>query len=108
MSEDRDATAVLRRFSQHLLDAALKPLWQGGGLDTAEIIKSLAAGAAEDTERWRELQQRFYSEQIEAWARLATADPAQPARSIPVLDDRRFRAPEWRHPYFNYLAESYL
>lgn len=106
MNQNPDAAAALLQFNQQLFTAALKPLWQGSGINTDEILKSFAAGVTQDVERWRALQQRYYHEQLEAWTRLATADPGQPTST--VLDDRRFRAADWRQPYFNYLAESYL
>ena len=108
MNRHPDAAAALRRVNEQLLAAALEPLWQGSGIDAAEILKALTPDMAQDAERWRELQQRYYLEQMEAWTRLAAADPALPAPSAAVLRDRRFRGPEWRQPYFNYLAESYL
>src|SRR5262245_24204916 len=108
MTENRDAAAALLHFNQQLLSAALQPLWQGSGIDTSEILKSLTASVTQDAGQWRELQQRYYRDQLDAWTRLATADPTRPGSGGEVLGDRRFRAPEWRQPYFTYLAESYL
>ena len=108
MNQNSDPAAALLHFNQQLLAAALQPLWQGSGIDTSEILKSFAASVAQDAGHWQELQQRYYRDHLDAWTRLATADPGRPADGTGVLGDRRFRAPEWRQPYFTYLAESYL
>ena len=36
-------------------------------------MKSLTAGLAQDTERWIEIQSRYYRKQLELWARLRAA-----------------------------------
>jgi polyhydroxyalkanoate synthase len=108
MNPHTDATAALLQLNQQLLEAALKPLWQGTGIDASEMVQSLASAMTQDAEHWQELQRRHHLKQLEIWKKLATAEPAQSAEPADAAGDRRFRAPEWRQPYFNYLAESYL
>ena len=108
MNARPDAAANLTDISQQLLAAALKPLADGNGIDAAEVLKSFAEGVAQDTPRWLELQNRYYAKQFELWARLSSEDPARIAPDTDALADRRFRAIEWRQPYFRYLAEAYL
>jgi len=75
--------------------------------DMAQMMQLLAAGMAQDSERWLELNNRYYREHLTLWQ--ACANPsADNAAALPPPTDRRFRAPEWREPYYNYLAQSYL
>ncbi len=104
----RERIAALNR---RLIESVVKPLGLDADLDVPGIIESLAAGIAQDTGRWLELQNRYYRQQIELWARYAMPRPGTPAQPAagPDAADRRFRAPEWRNePYFEYLAQSYL
>ena len=109
-----DADTTLERIAalnRKLIEGVVKPLGLDAGFDTAEILKSLSAGIAQDSHRWLELQNRHYRQHLELWARYAMARPgaaAQPSNET-VATDRRFRAPEWREqPYFEYVAQSYL
>jgi len=109
-----DAGAARERFetlNRELLAGVARPLNLNGALDPARILSALTAGAVEDSELWRDIQNRYYREQLELWSAYIgkRADaPSRPA-SEPDPADRRFRAPEWREtPYFDYLAQSYL
>src|SRR5690606_11086436 len=75
-----------------------------------EIVRSLSAGIAQDTQRWIDIQNRYYQQQLELWTRFSAAEPQAPAPRVvePESADRRFRAPEWQQPYFSFLAQSYL
>ncbi|MBI4206090.1 MAG: class I poly(R)-hydroxyalkanoic acid synthase [Betaproteobacteria bacterium] len=88
----------------------LKPLLDGGGIDVAEIFKSLAADVTHDTGRWFEIQDRYHRKQLELWGSVAALPAGRaPAPVVaPEAGDRRFRASEWREPYFDYLVQSYL
>jgi len=86
-----------------------------GKLDAAQttpdmaqmMMQLLASGMTADSERWLELNNRYYRDHLTLWQ--ACANPAaDSAATPPPPTDRRFRAPEWREPYFNYLAQSYL
>jgi len=111
-TDSTDATqAAIEAFRRQLLAGVVKPLDINSGFDAAEVVKALTAGLVEDTERWRELQNRYYSKQLELWAAYTQPQAGAPARPPfePAAADRRFRAPEWRkEPYFEYLAQSYL
>jgi polyhydroxyalkanoate synthase len=110
MNQHADAIDALATLNHRLVEAVLKPLSNGIGLDAAEFFKSLTAGIAQDTGRWLDIQTRYYQKRLELWA--AFSAPSTEPRSAPVIapdhNDRRFRASEWREPYFNFLVQSYL
>ena len=110
MNRQADAINALVTLNQRLLEAAVEPLSNGVRLDPTEIFTSLTAGIAQDAERWLEIQTRYYQKRLELWTSFL-APSAQP-RSAPVIapdhNDRRFRAAEWREPYFDFLVQSYL
>jgi len=108
MNPNPDAAESLLRLNRQLLEAALKPLWQGTGWGAPEWVKSLTSAMQQDAGQWQHLQRRHHLQQIEIWKKHVTADPSLSVASTDAAGDRRFRAPEWRQPYFNYLAESYL
>ncbi|MBX9903593.1 MAG: class I poly(R)-hydroxyalkanoic acid synthase [Burkholderiales bacterium] len=78
--------------------------------DMGQMMQLLAAGMAQDSERWLELNKRYYHEHLTLWQACAnsSADGAAASATLSPPNDRRFRAPEWREPYYNYLAQSYL
>jgi polyhydroxyalkanoate synthase len=110
MAQNTNAADVLSAVNRDLLEAIIKPLSHGGGLNASELFRSLTAGLAQDTERWLDIQNRYYKKQLELWASVSA--PAGECAPVPVIApdpaDRRFRADEWREPYFNYLVQSYL
>ncbi|MEK6593480.1 MAG: class I poly(R)-hydroxyalkanoic acid synthase [Pseudomonadota bacterium] len=113
MDQNTNAAAeALAALNRKLIEQIAKPLSRDGGFDAAEILKSLTAGLAQDTTRWLDIQNRYYRRQLELWSSLAAAadKPAATANAPAPAGaaDRRFRAPEWQEPYFNYLAQSYL
>ncbi len=102
---------LLEAFNRQLINSIARPLGLDARVDLAEILRSLAAGPAQDTERWLDIQNRYYRKQLELWS--AYTQPQRDKPVLPVIEpspaDRRFRAPEWRQsPYFDYLAQSYL
>ena len=107
MNSPYDANGqALTDFLQQLLAGAQKPFTQGAGqLDSNAVLQQLAADYARDPARWQALNQAWYEQQLSLWARMST--PQQAEADAP-LRDRRFRAPEWREPYFNWLSQSYL
>ena len=108
-SGDTDPTrASIEALTRKLVDGIVKPLDLDASLDVAEMLKSLTAGLAQDTDHWLELQNRYYRRQLELWAAYAGPQPGA-SGGEPDPADRRFRAQEWHsHPYFEYLARSYL
>ncbi|HYH42395.1 MAG TPA: class I poly(R)-hydroxyalkanoic acid synthase [Burkholderiales bacterium] len=101
----------LAAFNQRLLEQVLEPLMRGGGApQTPELMQSLAAGMAGDTQRLFDIQNRYYQKQLELWSSFSSLAPGAPPAKVvePEPGDRRFRAPEWQEPYFNLLAQSYL
>jgi polyhydroxyalkanoate synthase subunit PhaC len=91
---------------QHLLASVQKPFHQGTRqLDAGTVLQQLAQDYARNPARQQQLQQAWYAQQWALWTRMST--PQQP-QSAPTAPDRRFRAPEWREPYFEWLSQSYL
>ena len=108
-SPDADpARDSIEAVTRRLMDGIVRPLDLDASLDVAEMLKSLTAGLAQDTGHWLDLQNRYYRRQLELWAAYAGPQP-DAAAAEPEPADRRFRALEWHsHPYFEYLARSYL
>jgi polyhydroxyalkanoate synthase subunit PhaC len=102
------AQKAIEALNRKLMDGIVKPLDLDATLNVSEMIKSLTAGLAQESERWLEIQNRYYRRQLELWAAYAGPRPGQPSAAADP-PDRRFRAEEWRNqPYFDYLAQSYL
>jgi polyhydroxyalkanoate synthase len=100
--------AAISNLQQHWLSAITQPFSQGAGqLDAGDVLKQLAADYARDPARWQQLQQSWYEQQLALWTRIS-APGAPPLDTATVAADRRFRAPEWREPYFQWLSQSYL
>ena len=102
---------ALADFNRRLLEAVLRPLARESSVPgTPEILQSLAAGLAQDSQRWLDIQNRHYAQQLELWTRFTSAEAqsAPPKVVEPDPADRRFRAIEWQQPYFSFLAQSYL
>ena len=101
------AAEAYARLNRMLLgDAAEKLGAQQALPDPAEMMKRFAAGTAAEQQRWLELGNRYYREQLELWQAYAGVQPGTGKPALPP--DRRFTAPEWQEPYFSYLAHSYL
>ena len=89
---------------QELLARLLRP--DHGGIDAQAVLCTLAQDYARDPARWQAAQQNWHTEQQALWSAMAHTNEG--AANEPVTSDRRFRAAEWRLPYFNWLARSYL
>ncbi len=103
-----DAAAAFAELNRRLLADAAAKLGPDALPDPAAMMQTLSAAAAADSERWLELSNRYYREHLELWQSCAAAAEGKKPQPAPAPDDRRFRAPEWQEPYFNYLARSYL
>lgn len=102
-----DPAAAFAELNRLLLGDAAEKLGAAQALPGfAEMIGRLSAGAATDSERWLELNSRYYREQLALWQ--SFMNPQDGQSSPPPPADRRFRAPEWQEPYYSYLAHSYL
>jgi polyhydroxyalkanoate synthase subunit PhaC len=107
----QDSPGPVGTLHRKLVDDVARPLGLGAQFDAAAAIRALAAGYLEDVGRWLEIQNDYYRRQLELWASYVRPglEDQPPSMSGPETSDRRFRAPEWReHPYFGYLAQSYL
>src|SRR4051794_18445839 len=104
-------TDAFAAFNRRLLEQVMQPFAQAGTTPkSSEIIQSLAAGLAKDTQHWLDIQNRYYQKQLELWSAFSSgAADAEPPKIVePRPGDRRFRSPEWKQPYFSFLAQSYL
>jgi len=94
----------MERLQRELLAAVGQPLHTStGGIDTAQVLQQLAAAYARDPQRWQQLQDDWYREQMALWQAAAAGTPPDTTTT-----DRRFRAPQWRQPYFAWLSQSYV
>ena len=113
MPDPQDIWQSLSGIQQQLLAGMMKPFSQGAGqLDAGAALQQLAQDYARDPARWQQLQQSWYARQWALWKRMAEP-PSPPSPPSPITGDaptvdRRFRAPEWREPYFQWLSQSYL
>jgi polyhydroxyalkanoate synthase len=107
---NRDAIAAFADLHRKLLEGMLIPLSDNDGLEVAEIFRSVAEGAVRDSSQWLEIHNRYYRKQLELWKSIAdrTAGRGAAPVVVPEPGDRRFRASEWREPYFDFLVQSYL
>jgi polyhydroxyalkanoate synthase len=110
MNRNLDAIEAFSTLNRKLFEGMLKPFSDGAGLGVAEIFKSLAAGAVHDSSLWFEIHDRYSRKQLELWESVSerTAGRAPSPVVTPDPGDHRFRASEWREPYFDYLVQSYL
>ena len=65
-----DLGARFTRLAHDLLAGAARPLEYEGQLTGAEFVRSLTAALAQDGDRYLELQQRYYRDQLELWGEL--------------------------------------
>ena len=105
---DIGALAEYSALHAALLERIAQPMHDGEGV--GETFKSLAAGATHEAAQWLDIHRRYQEKQLELCAYLgkrALGDTPQPI-AAPEPGDRRFQAPEWREPYFDFLLQSYL
>ena len=76
------ARASMDDFNRKLIDGVVKPLGLNANLDLAEMVKSLTAGLAQDTERWADAQNRYYRKQLELWAAYSLVQPGAPVQAV--------------------------
>ena len=112
MPDPHDIFQALSGAQQQLLAGMMQPFKQGAGqLDASATLQQLAQDYARDPARWQQLQQTWYAQQMALWAKLSNPDEPQlnaNADTAAAVPDKRFRASEWREPYFQWLSQSYL
>ena len=71
-SADRidELKARIDDLNRRLVTGIAQPLQPHRWLGAPELVKSLTAGLVQDTERWMEIQSRYYRQQLELWTRL--------------------------------------
>ena len=98
--------ATLAEIQQQVLSNASKPFSQGAGqIDANAVMQQLAQDYVRNPQRWQQLQQSWYQQQLDLWTSMGGSDAKQ---HNPTIRDRRFRGPEWHEPYFQWLSQSYL
>ncbi len=113
-TDPKNPANALAEFNRRLFENVVKPMTQDGvAPNTPELLQSLTAGLAQDSERWLEIQNRYYQKQLTLWASVASpaanGESAAPVKVVePAPGDRRFRGTEWQQPYFSFVAQSYL
>ena len=102
---------ALAAFNRQLLEHVVKPFAADGKApDSTEMMRALASSLAGNSQRWTQIQSRYYEQQLTLWRSFATQSKEDKAPVVVEAQagDRRFRAPEWQQPYFSYLAQTYL
>ena len=84
MSLDPDAIAVFTAFNRKLFDGMLKAYSDGDSTATAEIFKSLTAGAVYDTSRWLGIQEEYYRKHVALYEKLTSHSAAESAQAVAV------------------------
>ncbi|MGE5526299.1 MAG: PHA/PHB synthase family protein [Rhodospirillaceae bacterium] len=106
--DSQSAFTAYADIHRRLMEGIFQPFTHGGNTAwSAELLKAWNAELAHHATRWQEREQRYVREQLELWQRLIGASPSGHTQG-PQLTDRRFRGEAWRHPFFAYLAQSYL
>ena len=107
-SDTQNAFEALAEIQRQLLAGMTKPFGQGAGqLDATATLQQLAQDFVRDPARWQQLQETWYAQQRALWTKLSSSHPPH-IDTESAAPDRRFRAPEWREPYFQWLSQSYL
>jgi polyhydroxyalkanoate synthase len=109
MMPDAPAPNSYSALNRTLLTRLLEPLWGAHG-SLGEAFESLAAGMAQDSTEWVQLQQHYCTQYQALCANLArrAAGESPPPLVEPDPGDRRFRSPAWREPDFDFLVQAYL
>ncbi|RPI41174.1 MAG: hypothetical protein EHM59_20755, partial [Betaproteobacteria bacterium] len=100
----------LQRLEQarpHLQQEWTKHLGASGPPAFAALFQTLAHALLADPDGIRQLQTRYYREQLDLWLTVfGNSSPSAPGQALDP--DPRFGAPEWREiPWFDYLRRSY-
>lgn len=110
MNVDPGVMAAYSSLNRALFERMMKPLSDGDVGSVAETFKSIAAGAAHDSSAWLDIHSDYLRKHLELCANAVkrAAGDAPAAIAVPEPGDRRFRAAEWREPYFDFVLQSYL
>ncbi len=99
------AYAAYAELHRRLMESMLQPA-VGNSAWASEVAKAWQGELAHNAAQSQHPLQRYFRSQYELWQRYI-GSPG-PTESLPPPSDRRFRGEAWRHPYFAWLAESYL
>lgn len=101
----------LGQVNQKLVEDFLKGLSTSQKGELSEVYQSLTASINHETERWMDMQARYYQKQMDLWMIMLDRQLGQEHEPVvaPEKGDRRFHGPEWKEvPLFDYLRQSYL
>ena len=88
------ASDAVAAFNQRLFDEVVKPLARDGMPPSAtELIQSFAAGLVNDSQRWLDVQNRYYRRQLELWSSFAARAADEPPPTTPASCTRRGARP---------------
>jgi hypothetical protein len=69
-------TEALAAFNRSLLEQVMKPFSRDGRPPSSpEVMQSLAASIAQDSQRWLDIQNRYYRKQLELWSAFTSQPP---------------------------------
>jgi polyhydroxyalkanoate synthase len=98
-------------WSQRVLSDAAEKLGLSGDADTAATFARWMHSLQSQGVNWQSELQSLWQQQLALWQRHIDRQGNTGNADGTVSDaaaDRRFRAPEWREPYYDYLANAYL
>ena len=98
-------------WSQKVLSDAAEKLGLSGDADTAATFARWMHTLQSQGVNWQSELQSLWQQQLALWQRHIDRQGDTGNADGTVSDaaaDRRFRAPEWREPYYDYLANAYL
>jgi polyhydroxyalkanoate synthase len=74
------------------------------------VQDALMTNVIYDNTKWLEIQARYYQQQMDLWSSFlgVGANSGEQAPAKNTQSDKRFQAPEWQNPFFDYLRQSYL
>ena len=98
-------------WSQKVLADAAEKLGFSGNADTAAAFSHWLQALQTQEGHWPGELQALWQQQLALWQRhINRSDSTAPREDdeSAAAADRRFRAAEWREPYYDYLANAYL
>ncbi|MEO8166171.1 MAG: alpha/beta fold hydrolase, partial [Betaproteobacteria bacterium] len=106
-SSPGSALQAISLSSAGMLEQFLRELPSAGNADIPTLLQLFTSGNESQREKLRALEEKFYVDHLSLWTQLSGAVDGT-AGAFAQNRDRRFDAPEWRLPFFQYLQQAYL